>query len=116
MSGSTSNTFGRCMTEQSPTGTGGKFSMATTDWLEAIFVDNGDSGLYGACVELCSTSVLVPYWFRLVVTSILSVLPWISWLLPFQPPHSANRHDARCRGAGVDRVDNALRHWSKAIP
>ena len=31
--------------------------------------------------------------------------------LAFHPPHSANRHDAGCRGAGADRVDvaNGLR-------
>ena len=28
--------------------------------------------------------------------------------LPLQPPHSANRHDARCRGAGADRVGGKI--------
>ena len=26
----------------------------------------------------------------------------------FLPPHTSHRHDAGCRGAGVDRVDDAI--------
>ena len=29
---------------------------------------------------------------------------WLHGSLAFQPPHSANRHDAGCRGAGADRL------------
>ena len=36
--------------------------------------------------------------------------------LPFQPPHSANRHDADSRGAGADRVVEKLRHDESPIP
>jgi hypothetical protein len=77
VSGSTPNTFGGGVTDQSPTGTWGKFSMATTDWLEAIFVDNGTPFSTAPVWSFDGTSVMMPYWFGLVVTSILSVLPWI---------------------------------------
>ena len=34
--------------------------------------------------------------------------PSSPWIRSFQPPHSANRHDAGCRGAGADRVGYAI--------
>jgi hypothetical protein len=34
----------------------------------------------------------------------MAAAPLISWSKRFQPPHSADRYDAGCRGAGADRV------------
>ena len=44
----------------------------------------------------------------MVVTCALAIVPLAAMApLAFQPPHSANRHDAGCRGAGVSCVVNA---------
>ena len=51
----------------------------------------------------CSDSI-PPHWFYGdCLRNIRRCIPWLP--LAFQPPHSANRHDANRGGAGADRVD-----------
>ena len=47
----------------------------------------------------------MPQWFPVSLALLFAAAPLAP--LAFQPPHAANRHDARCRGAGYNRVDVA---------
>ena len=44
-------------------------------------------------------SLSIPHWFAVALAATLAATPWLRWR--FQPSHSANRHYARCRGAGA---------------
>ena len=52
--------------------------------------------------EPCGPRYYIPYWL-LVMTFMASGIASVPWLpyAAIQPPHSANRHDAGRRGAGV---------------
>ena len=55
-------------------------------------------------------AIYFPYWFLVFLFVSVAALPWIRWR--FQPPHSANRHDA-CRGrAGADCGVWTLAVWA----
>ena len=43
---------------------------------------------------------VLPHWFLVAAIRSHGTRPLAT--LAFQPPHSANRHDAGCRGAGAD--------------
>ena len=47
---------------------------------------------------LVGGSIYVPHWFPALVIAMFSAAPWLR--SRFQPPHSANRHDAGRGGAG----------------
>jgi hypothetical protein len=51
-----------------------------------------------------SLALVVSHWFSALVTAVFSAAPLVSVVKPIQPPHTSNRHDAGCPGAGADRV------------
>ena len=55
-----------------------------------------------ACV-----AVSFPFGCCMLPIVISLAAPWLRW--PLQPPHTANRHDAGCGGAGADRVVAVMR-------
>jgi hypothetical protein len=57
-----------------------------------------------------------PYWLWVSFGTFLSFVPFTPSQMALLPPHSANRYDAGCRGAGADRVGgreiiSSIRCW-----
>jgi hypothetical protein len=48
--------------------------------------------------------VLVPMWLPFAIFSLLAGAPWFSRAQAVHYSHASNRHDARCRCAGANRV------------
>jgi hypothetical protein len=52
-------------------------SMATDEWLIALFENSGTPISTTPVWSVGDGSVMMPYWFVVAVSSVFSVLPWI---------------------------------------
>src|SRR3954464_3028735 len=73
--GSMPNTFGFGLSDTSPTGTGCKVCMATTDWLAALFDSSGTPPSTASEWRIEGGSMMMPDWFGVVVSAMFAVCP-----------------------------------------